>query len=104
MKTITSMPSFNAESTLNDAKVSYRYASHAVVQGGIVQPTRYPNDATSRSYGSAAQSAVEDKTVRPASVNGGLLCLKFKFKCFGPDNCGWQTSIGHVNPVTGRCE
>jgi hypothetical protein len=79
MKTITSMPSFTAEFTLSDNEANYRCASRAVAQSGIVQPAHYRSDA-------------------------GLPCLKFKYKCDEPDDCGWQTSIGHVNPATGRCE
>jgi len=55
-------------------------------------------------YRLTGRSAETDRMVRPAAFMGGLPCLKFIFKCTAPNKCGWHTMVGHVNPMTGRCE
>jgi hypothetical protein len=55
-------------------------------------------------YPLTARSVDTDRVIQPASFMGGLSCLKFIFKCTAPNKCGWHTTVGHVNPMTGRCE
>ncbi len=83
MKRTMNTPGFTAEVTLYNGKGAYQATPNAAVDAG---------------------------TVRAATLlpRPGLFCLKFHWKCDGdpsdPANCGWHTSVGHVNPLTGACE
>ena len=51
----------------------------------------------------AADYPLYTSTVQPAiRRDSGLPCLKIKCSGFPFQNC--HSTVGHVNPVTGRCE
>lgn len=83
MKRTMNTPGFTAEATLYSGKSGYQATPGAVVYGG---------------------------TVRAATLlpRPGLYCLKFHWGCSqdpsGATRCGWHTSVGQVNPLTGACE
>ncbi len=82
MKITKTIPGFTAEAALANAGVHFQAGMAAAMSGEAVRP-----------------AATLFNPNRP------LYCLKFK--CH-PDpvtlECHWVTSVGTVNPATGRCE
>jgi hypothetical protein len=76
MKTIIRTPGFTAEVAVPAVKHHYQTTDYRIFYTGAIHPA-----------------------ISPAA---GLPCLKIKCSGFPFLNC--HTTVGHVNPVTGRCE
>jgi hypothetical protein len=70
------IPGFTAEAAMLDAKRHYQGTEGPILYKGALQPA--------------------------IRRDAGLPCLKFNCSGFPFLNC--HTTVGHVNPVTGRCE
>jgi hypothetical protein len=82
MKKTMNTPGFTADAALSHGRRHYQANVVAAVYGGTAQP--------------ASQLFLPNHLLR---------CLKFRCN---PDpitlECNWSTTIGTVNPLTGRCQ